>query len=193
MFLKTGNSLFGNSGLIISFCILLILLYFSYNKCYISSNTNTNNTNFEEFICNTGAETECSTLPKPDNVRALITGGTINLKFTLTNTQHLPTPSQFIVVLAQYDNTKKNTGNNKFYLSNEYELTSTVIGNIANYQTNLCTISNGVPACQYTFSNLDIRDTSGNLFYYKIGISAIYDHYNTEFVMPYNINRIVNL
>ena len=186
MFLKSGNSLFGNSGIIISICILIILLYFSYNKCY----TNNNISNFEEFICNTGTETECTTLPRPENVRALINGGSINLKFTLNNKKNLGTPLQFIVVLAQYDNAKKNTGNNKFYLSNEYELTSSVIANVKNYQTNLCTIANGIPACQYTFNNIDIRDTTGNLFYYKIGISAIYDNYNTEFISPYNINSM---
>ena len=31
-----------------------------------------------------------------------------------------------MIILAQYDYNKKNTGNNKFYLSNEYELSSSV-------------------------------------------------------------------
>ena len=69
MFIKTGKSLFGNTGLIISMFILLILLYFSYNKCY---NNNNNNTIFEQFICESGTEPNCKTLPRPDNVRILI-------------------------------------------------------------------------------------------------------------------------
>ena len=185
MFIKTGNSLFGNTGLFISICILLIILYFSYNKCYV------NTVNIKEpFICATGKESDCSTLPLPDNFRILINGGTITLKFTLTNITGLPTPSKFVVVLAQYDANKKNTGNNRFFLSNEYDLTSSVVQNEGNYLTNLCTYVNGLPECSYTFNNLDINDADGNIFYYKLGISAIYNNYNTEFVTPYNINSI---
>jgi hypothetical protein len=183
MFIKTGKSLFGNTGLIISLFILLILLYFSYNKCY-------NNTTIEQFLCETGKETNCTTLPRPDNVRVLINGGTITLNFTLTNITGLPTPSQFVVVLAQYDINKKNTENNKFFLSNEYDLNSSVIQTSYNYETNLCTFVDGIPSCSYVFDNLDISDTDGNLFYYKLGISAVYNNYNTEFITPYNINTI---
>ena len=35
MFIKNGKSLFGNTGLIVALIILCILLYLSYNKCYI--------------------------------------------------------------------------------------------------------------------------------------------------------------
>ena len=186
MFIKTGKSIFGNTGLTISICILLILLYLSYNKCY-NNNYNIDNI-VESFICETGHEINCSTLPVPNNVRIAINGGNISLKFSLTNTTDLPTPSQFIVILAQYDSTKKNTGNNKFYLSNEYEITSSVVATKENYQTNLCTFVNGLPNCNYTFKNIDIIDGNGNTFYYKLGVSAIYNNYNTQFIMPYNVN-----
>jgi len=106
----------------------------------------------------------------------------------MNNLIGIETPSKFIIVLAQYDNNKKNTGNNKFFLSNEYELTSTVAVNTNTYQTNICSLVDGAPKCQYKFSNLDIRDSTGNLFYYKIGISAMYTNYNSPFVMPYNVN-----
>ena len=43
MFIIDGKSLFGNNGLILSLCILLILLYFSYNKCYINKQPLINN------------------------------------------------------------------------------------------------------------------------------------------------------
>jgi hypothetical protein len=186
MFIKTGKSIFGNTGLLISLCILLILLYLSYNKCY---NNNYNiDTMLETFICATGKEPDCSTLPVPNNVRIEINRSNINLKFSLTNTTDLPTPSQIIVVLAQYDTNKKNTGNNKFYVSNEYEITSSVAATEQNYKTNLCTITNGLPTCNYTFNNIEMNDLDGKLFYYKLGVSAIYNNYNTEFVMPYNIN-----
>jgi hypothetical protein len=186
MFIKTGKSIFGNTGLIISLCILLILLYFSYNKCY--NNNYNSDTMFESFICETGKEPDCSTLPVPNNVRIAINGTSVSLKFSLTNTTGLPTPSQFIVVLAQYDSTKKNTGNNKFYVSNEYEITSSVIATTENYKTNLCSFVSGLPSCNYMFSNIDINDENGKLFYYKLGVSAIYENYNTQFVMPYNVN-----
>ena len=186
MFIKTGKSIFGNTGLIISLCILLILLYLSYNKCY---NNNYNiDTMLESFICETGTETDCSTLPIPNNVRIAINGTSVSLKFSLTNTTGLPTPLQFIVVLAQYDSTKKNTGNNKFYVSNEYEITSSVTATKENYKTNLCSFVSGLPSCNYMFSNIDINDENGKLFYYKLGVSAIYENYNTQFVMPYNVN-----
>ena len=127
MFILDGKSLFGNSGLILSICILLILLYFSYNKCYINNDNYYNNNNsINEYNINNKIEkfelsdTDTSKLPIPTNVRAVINGGTISLNFTLTNIKGVATPSKFIIVLAQYDNNKKNTGNNKFYVSNEY-------------------------------------------------------------------------
>ena len=187
MFIKDGKTLFGNSGLVFSLLILLILLYFSYNKCYRISNINneTNKIELENFETNTLPNT---TLPSPDDVRILIEGGTVTINFTMNNIIGVETPSKFIIVLAQYDMNKKNTGNNKFYLSNEYELTSTVSVDTKTYQTNVCSLVDGEPKCQYKFSNLDIRDENNNLFYYKIGISAVYKNYNSPFVMPYNVN-----
>jgi hypothetical protein len=31
-------------------------------------------------------------------------------------------------------------------------------------------------------------DFNGNIYYYKIGISAVYDSGNSNFIMPYNVN-----
>ena len=151
------------------------------------------NSEIENFYDVTTPEITSSTdktdkLPIPDNVRILIEGGTVTLNFTMSNIIGMETPSKFIIVLAQYDSNKKNTGNNKFYLSNEYEMTSTVAVDTKTYQTNVCSLVDGEPKCQYKFSNLEIRDATGNLFYYKIGISAVYNKYNTPFIMPYNVN-----
>jgi len=54
----------------------------------------------------------------------------------------------------------------------------------------MCSLSsNNRPTCQYVFNNLDIRDDSGNLYYYKLGVSAVYSEtYNSPFVMPQNIS-----
>ena len=219
MFINDGKSLFGHTGVIISLCILLILLYFSYNKCYIGSLdsiNNTNNTNntkvnhdatrdathdatrdathdspkietFKNGIDDGGIDN--SKLPIPTNVRVVITGGNIKVNFTLTSIKGVKTPTKFMVVLAQYDINKKNTGSNKFILSNEYEMTSSVGVNEFDYQTNLCTLVDGLPKCQYVFKNVDVTDPAGNLYYYKIGISAVYDNdYNTPLIMPYNVN-----
>ena len=190
MFIKDGKTLFGNSGLFFSLLILLVLLYFSYNKCYMNTYYNSEIENFYDVTTPeiTSSTDKTDKLPIPDNVRILIEGGTVTLNFTMSNIIGMETPSKFIIVLAQYDSNKKNTGNNKFYLSNEYEMTSTVAVDTKTYQTNVCSLVDGEPKCQYKFSNLEIRDATGNLFYYKIGISAVYNKYNTPFIMPYNVN-----
>jgi hypothetical protein len=179
MFIKDGKSLFNNTGLVIAIIVLVILLVISYNKCIVPVPVPV-----ELFI---PTETQNST-PEPQDVRININGNNIKLNFTLNISNNLPLPKKFLVVLAQYDNSFKNTGNNKFYLSNEYELNTSVSATQATYKTNLCTLVNGIPSCSYMFSNLDIIDINGNLYYYKIGISAIYDWGNSNFVIPYNIN-----
>ena len=202
MFIKNRNTLFGNKGLIISLLLLIIFVYLSYNKCYKNGmyegmydgmNDATKFKQRENFECTLGTEPECSTLPKPDDVRIFIGKGTISLNFTLDNKTDLRKPANFAVVLAQYDFNKKNTGNNKFYLSNEYTMNASVVADVTNYQTNICNIVNGEVKCEYKFKNLDVRDSNGNLFFYKIGISAMYDNYNTDFIMPYNVNTADNL
>jgi hypothetical protein len=127
-------------------------------------------------------------LPMPENVRIKLDYNNIALKFTIPKTMGIEYPSKFILVLAQYDSNKKNTGNNKFYLSNEYELNSSVNLNNITYETNICKLVDGKSKCSYKFNNLNISDETGNLFYYKLGISAVYNDINTSFVMPYNIN-----
>ena len=189
MFINDGKSLFGNKGLICSLLIILILLFFSYNKCYNKlnhiNNNNLYNNTIEPFFENDDIDDK---LPRPENVRITIEGNSITVKFTISNIMGVKTPSKFILVLAQYDPNKKNTGNNKFYLSNEYELNSSVNIDTTTYETNICTLFDGEPKCSYKFSNLNISDENGNLFYYKLGISAVYDYTNTSFVMPYNVN-----
>ena len=192
MFLSDGKTLFGNSGLIISICILLILLYFTYNKCYINNDINNDISPIEYFHIDPVMDADNLKLPIPEEVRINISGGTILLDFKFNKIQGVQTPSKFILILAQYDSNKKNTGNNKFFLSNEYDLTSTVQVNDLSYNTNVCTLIDGVPICKYKFTNVDIRDADNNLFYYKIGVSAIYNNYNTPFIMPYNIRTIDN-
>ena len=205
MFINDGKTLFGNTGVIISLCILLILLYFSYNKCYVNSVDSVNNVDNVNSIQSIQSnhtttpvnkietfdtsDVDNSKLPIPTNVRVLINAGNISINFTLTSIKGVKTPTNFIVILAQYDINKKNTGNNKLFLSHEYEITSSVAVNQFDYQTNLCALVDGLPKCQYMFKNVDITDTTGNLYYYKIGVSAMYgDDYNTPLIMPYNVN-----
>ena len=126
-------------------------------------------------------------------MRISINGNNITIIFTIKINNNEKIPKKFIVVLAQHDNNYKNTGNNKIYLSNEYELNMAVSSNDKTYKTNLCTLIQGVPSCTHTFNNVDIKDDNGNLYYYKIGISSVYDAGNSAFVIPYNINTINNL
>lgn len=133
------------------------------------------------------------TFPPPQNPRINITGSTITLNFTVSPVAGTPTPIQFMVVLVQYDSTLTPTGNNKFYISNESVINPGVgissnpsgTGTIAN--SSLCQLVSGSPACNYVFNNLDMVDASGNSYYYKIGISAVYANGNSRFVLPYNV------
>ena len=195
MFIYTGKSLFGNVGLIISLIILIILLYFSYNKCYMN-----NEYNIDTFY-NPPTSTDMQlNLIAPSDVRININGSSIIVKFTIDNSLTNIRPNNFIIILAQYNTDKINTGNNKFYLSNEtifnpnlqkksQPLQNSSISNVSNNkESHVCDIIEGVPVCQYVFNNIDIKDDSGNLYYYKLGISAIYSDGNSKYITPYNIN-----
>lgn len=188
MFINDGKSLFGNTGVIVSLIILVVLLYFSYNKCMKPLENFILPGTVSGFIPEPTPTPTPTTNPTnpPQQVRVNILNGGITLNFTLDTSS--PIPKKFLVVLAQYNNEFKNSGNNRFYLSNEYELNSSVASDETNLQTNLCTLVNGMPMCQYSFPNLDIVDANGNLYYYKVGISAIYEWGNSEFAIPYNVN-----
>lgn len=189
MFIKDGKSLFNNTGLIIAIIILVILLVISYNKCMAPIELFEGATPLtpkpERAFEPTSVQ---QATPEPQDVRISINGGNVKLSFTLNITNNEPIPKKFLVILAQYDNALKNTGNNKFYLSNEYELNTSVSANQTTYKTNLCTLVNGLPSCSYVFSNLDTMDANGNLYYYKVGIASVYDWGNSRFVIPYNVN-----
>jgi hypothetical protein len=186
MFIKDGKSLFNNTGLIIAIIILVILLVISYNKCMAPIELFEGATPKPERAFESTSAKQPT--PEPQDVRISINGGNVKLNFTLNITNNAPLPKKFLVVLAQYDSSQKNTGNNKFYLSNEYELNTSVSANQETYKTNLCTLVNGLPSCSYVFSNLDTMDANGNLYYYKVGISSVYDWGNSRFVIPYNVN-----
>jgi hypothetical protein len=195
MFFKDGKSLFSNTGLAISLVLLVVMLYISYNKCYANPNeyVNAHINTIENF-------TTASTFPNryqlPTNVRVDIEGPNITVKFDFDNTQSYVLPTKFIIILAQYDSNKKNTGNNIFYISNEYELNTSIQITDEIYQTNVCNIVNGVPVCEYVFTNVDNEDSNNNVYYYKVGVAAVYPtstngstpDYTTLFQDPYNIN-----
>jgi len=191
---KAIKALCNNTGFFISIIILLLLLIYSHNKC----NTLNNIEQIEEGFYTTTMPITATTIPTiinepPTNVRMSINGNNITIIFTIKISNNEKIPKKFIVVLAQHDNNYKNTGNNKIYLSNEYELNMAVSSNDKTYKTNLCTLIQGVPSCTHTFNNVDIKDDNGNLYYYKIGISSVYESGNSKFVMPYNVNTINNL
>lgn len=178
MFITNGKSLFGNTGLIVSIIILVVLLILSYNKCYLGNNE--------------GFDPVGDMKREPINVRLNISGGTITLNFTVDNkgTDKI-LPVKFLTILSQYDSNMKNTGNNEIFFSTEYELNASVEKTEKNIDTNLCVILNGRPICKRKFENLEVRDSQGNLYYYKIGIMPLYakdDGYeNGRFIFPGNI------
>ena len=181
MYIFDGKTEFGNYGVICGLIILLILLLLNYNKCNAIVSKYIEPYNSEPFDV-------VNKYKLPENVRIHIDKGNILVNFTIQNTNSLNLPKHFIVVLAQYNINKKNIGNNQFYLSNEYELNADINIDATNFQTHICNIKHGYPECEYQFNNVDISDKQGNLYYYKIGVSAIYEHYNTPFIMPYNIS-----
>ena len=206
MFLKDGKSLLGNWGLIISLVILIVLLFFSYNKCMAPGMISTENEGFASASASASASTGATkdaSFPPPQNPRINITGSTITLNFTVNIAAGLPIPIQFMVILVQYDSALTPTGNNKFYISNESVINpgisnipaATGIASNAAFDVsikqpmnnNLCQLVNGSPTCSYVFKNLEIIDTSGNPYYYKLGLSAVYSDGNSKFVIPYNV------
>ena len=192
---KAIKALCNNTGFFISIIILLLLLIYSHNKC---NNTLNNIEQIKEGFYTTTMPITTTTMPiiinePPTDVRMSFNGNNITIIFTIKISNNEKIPKKFIVVLAQHDNNYKNTGNNKIYLSNEYELNMAVSSNDKTYKTNLCTLIQGVPSCTHTFNNVDIKDDNGNLYYYKIGISSVYESGNSKFVMPYNVNTINNL
>jgi hypothetical protein len=176
MFIFNGKSLFGNTGLFISILLLIIIVYFSYNKCYID-NYNIDSNSIETF--------NNPFLP-PTDVRIRINNNNVIVNYSLDNYKINALPENFIIILAQYNSNKINTGNNIFYLSNETVLNPSVSTN--NSESYTCTINDGVPACQYIFDNVDAKDENKNPYYYKVGISAIYKTGNSPYVTPYNIS-----
>ena len=203
MFLKDGKSILGNVGLVVSIAILVILLMFSYNKC-MAVGTSVGAEGFADPlpVATTtttipNATTPNTQYPPPQNPRINISGSTLTLNFTVSPTAGTPTPIQFMVVLVQYDSLLNPTGNNRFYISNENIINpgsnatggnnASINANIPVANTSLCQLINGSPACQYVFNNLDVVDTNGKPYYYKIGVSAVYGQGNSPFVLPYNV------
>ena len=179
MFINNGKSLFGNKGLIISILILIILLYFSYNKCY---KNNSINTIIDNFVVSKNIE--------PTDVRINIDKNSVVVKFSIDNSKTNELPQSFMIVLAQYDSNKNNTGNNTFYLSNETILNPLKKNNddTNGKKNHTCNIVNGSPECQYIFSNIYAKDKNNNVYYYKVGVSAIYANGDSPFVTPYNVS-----
>ena len=179
MFINNGKSLFGNTGLFISIVILIILVYFSYNKCYIDNFDNIDN--IDTFYAP-------GFLP-PTDLRININNNNVIVKYSIDNTTTNELPTSFIIVLAQYDSNKNNTGNNRFYLSNETILNPSLSSTSSSVEQYTCNIVDGVPKCQYIFTNIDVKDANNNTYYYKIGISAVYKNGESPYITPYNISN----
>ena len=193
MFIKTGKSLLNNNGLAISIIILILLLIFSYNKCY--KNTDMFYSGGASPTTQTTDNTQkTALLEPPSNVRININNNNITIGFTIDITRNAIIPKQFMVVLSQYNSEFINTGHNQLYVSNENEINTNAYSiETQKQKTNLCTLINGIPSCKYTFNNVDITDNNNNIYYYKIGISSVYDNGNSTFITPYNVNTINNL
>jgi len=180
-----------NIGIIASLCVLFVVLFLNYNRCYINENFNVPEVNLntvQQVIQQSSTDNKVVTsqFPEPTNVRVNVTPTSCTLNFNVNLSNNAPIPQKFIVVLAQYDKNKKFIGSSKFYLSDEYALGNRQAIN-PELNQNLCSIVNGLPTCNYTFDNLNATDLNGDAYLYKIGVSAIYEEGNSDFSLPSNI------
>ena len=188
MFLKTGSSLFGSTGLVISIFILVLLAILSYSKCSAFTNKVV-----ENFNTNTTIPTTIQSVHKPPtNLRVNVKGRDLTIDFTFDYSADKPIPKSFMVLLVQYDSNMKPTGEVKLFESKEYDINSGVAINEQSFNNNLCVMNNDKPACKYTINNLDIADLSGNIYYYKLGIMAVYNDGNSPITTQYNVNTVNN-
>jgi hypothetical protein len=191
MFLKTGSSLFGSTGLVISIFILILLAILSYSKCNAFTNKIV-----EQFETTTTTTTIPNTIQSvhqpPTNLRVNVKGRDLIIDFTFDYSSNQPIPKSFMVLLVQYDSNMKPTGEIKLFESKEYDINSSVAINEHSFNNNLCFMNNDKPACKYTINNLDIADISGNIYYYKLGIMAVYNDGNSPITTPYNVNTVTN-
>lgn len=186
MFLKNGQSLFGSTGLVISIFILVLLAILSYSKC--SAFTNNLVENFE-----TPTPTPTSIKSKhkpPTNLRVNVKGRDLTIDFTFDYGADILIPKSFMVLLVQYDSNMKPTGEIKLFESKEYDINASVAINEQSFNNNLCVMNNDKPSCKYSINNLDVTDLSGNLYYYRLGVMAVYDDGNSQITTPYNVNTV---
>jgi hypothetical protein len=123
----------------------------------------------------------------PKNLRITINNSDVIVNFSIDNTTTNLLPTSFIILLAQYDINKKNTGNNNLYLSNETILNPGLKS--SNIETHTCTITDGIPQCKYIFNDVESKDENNNLYYYKVGVAAIYSNGESNYATPYNISN----
>lgn len=186
MFLKTGESIFGNTGLITALIILLLLTVLSYSKC----SAFTNHIKNDHFTVPSPTTTNSLTVtkPEPTNVRINVKGRDLTVDFSFPYGANKEIPKSFMVLLVQYDSNLKPTGELKLFESNEYEINPSVAINEKSFNNNLCVMNNDIPSCKYTINNLDVTDFNGNIYFYKLGVMAIYNDNNSRIVTPYNVN-----
>ena len=200
-----------NWGIVVSVIILLVLLVLNYNRCFLSANifatqegfagadtiptvdfsksTQATQITTANALSNTSLNSSAANKGEPPtNVRISVTVNSCTIYFSMDTSNNKPKPLKFLVVLAQYDKNKNNIGANNFYLSDEFVLNNTQAAN-PNINQNLCTIVDGNPVCQYTFTNLQATDSYGDAYLYRVGISAIYANNNSDFASPENITN----
>ena len=83
----------------------------------------------------------------------------------------------------------KPTNNNKFFMSNEFNINSAIQYDKSMINTNLCEYVNGSPVCNYVFNDLDNVDINGSPYYYKLGIASVFNNGNSRFETPYNVSN----
>lgn len=196
-----------NWGVIFAILVLLALVILNYNRCYVAVTEKF--ADIEEVTASTvstGTGVTTTTpitmpalsqqeqlnkqldtiFPPPQNVRVDVTPTSCTVNFGVTLDTGSPIPQKMLIVLAKYDKNRNQVGSTNIYLSDEYVLNNAQAAN-PNIIQNVCQILNGVPSCQYTFTDLIAKDQNGESYNYKVGVSAIYANGNSAFVGPSNI------
>ena len=204
MFFKDTNLLPRHTGVFFAIVILLVLLVLNFDKCYMSlvdivtkwiiptPSVNTTvgklTNGIEQFQ---GSSTGVPTIKKisvqvsPEKREATakferITSG-IPVGYTLKN---------YLLVLAKYNKDLVQVDALNVKMSNEI-LSATTGATTTTSAPGATTttsspnslggsICNNEGICSYVFTDLDTKDDDGNVYYYKLGIGAIYDNASVD-------------
>ena len=203
VFYKDTKKTETNIGLLVCVIVLLVLLLANFDKCFApvatlfqSSNDDTKSVSVIEPTPNssTPISKEGFDTSVPGNNLELTERNitidpvkkTVSVKFERNKPD---TDKGYVLILSKYDKNLQHIGNLDVKIvdavsNTDDEMVSTTTTNAGTSTTTPTTTSpdtdyeyppicNSSNICQYTFTNVESKDSNGNLFYYRLGIGII--------------------